>query len=125
MALALQLYNVANAAAADNENSILPIGGLALTNYCHNSLQLALLAMPGNDIAYVRHRITPAQGTRREAGQAEKAFTCVQEEFGIPISERTKSSNAATDGEIIVNNFATNFCTALCKYVKRSTSGSN
>ncbi|TGO31512.1 hypothetical protein BHYA_0615g00010 [Botrytis hyacinthi] len=59
--MALQLYNAANAAAAANQNPVLLIGGQALAQYCHNSLQLALLAMPGNDVAYVRGRITPAQ----------------------------------------------------------------
>ncbi|KAF7909014.1 hypothetical protein EAE99_011573 [Botrytis elliptica] len=47
-----------------------------------------------------------------------------EEEFGIPISERRRLSITATDGEAIINNFASNFCTALCKYVKPSSPGS-
>lgn len=58
---ALQLYNAAIAAAQTNQNPVLPIGERQLAPYCRNARQLALLAMPGNPVAFVRDCITPAQ----------------------------------------------------------------
>ncbi|KAM0123306.1 hypothetical protein ACHAP3_011236, partial [Botrytis cinerea] len=58
---ALQLYDAANALAQPNQNPVLPIGGRELAPYCHNALQLAVLAMPGHPVPFVRNRITPAQ----------------------------------------------------------------
>ncbi|KAF5876173.1 uncharacterized protein Bfra_002575 [Botrytis fragariae] len=53
--------NAACVQAQPNRNSVLPIGGQQLAPYCHNALQLALLAMPGNPVLFVRNSITTAE----------------------------------------------------------------
>ncbi len=43
------------------QQAVLHIGGQELRQVCHNSLQLALIALPGQDVLYRTGRISPGQ----------------------------------------------------------------
>ncbi|KAM0127187.1 hypothetical protein ACHAO1_009667 [Botrytis cinerea] len=59
--LALQMYKAACAQAQPNRNPVLHISGRQLAPDCQNALQLALLAMLGNPVSFVRDSITTAE----------------------------------------------------------------
>ncbi|KAF5877802.1 uncharacterized protein Bfra_002170 [Botrytis fragariae] len=58
---ALQTYNAACAQAQPSRNPVLHISGRQLAPDCHNAPQLALLAMLGNPVSFVRDSITTAE----------------------------------------------------------------
>jgi hypothetical protein len=69
----LVLYNQAvavAAAAGANANPVLLVGGQALRPFVHRPQQIAVLALPGQDVVFVRGTITPGQ-----MGQHRPSYT--------------------------------------------------
>jgi hypothetical protein len=59
---ALTLYNAAVAAAnATTANPVLVVGQQQMASFVHNTMGRAVLALPGQDVEFVRGSITPTQ----------------------------------------------------------------
>ena len=58
---ALVLWQAAVAAAAPNAHPVLPVGGQQLGAWVHSAQGLAVLALPGRDVPFVRGAITGQQ----------------------------------------------------------------
>ncbi|KAJ8061334.1 hypothetical protein OCU04_010397 [Sclerotinia nivalis] len=55
------LYNTVFVVVRTDQNPVLFIGGQQLLPFCYNPLQLALIALPGCSVPFVRNRISSAQ----------------------------------------------------------------
>lgn len=58
---ALILYNAALAVAVADQNPVLLVGQQQMATFVHNTVGRAVLALPGQDVEFVRGSITPNQ----------------------------------------------------------------
>jgi hypothetical protein len=58
---ALVLYDAALAAANAGQNPVLAVGQQQMATFVHNTVGRAVLALPGQDVEFVRDSITPDQ----------------------------------------------------------------